>query len=428
MSPRVLIFIAAIVSLPGALQSKSSDPVFDQIHSIVETLSSITGLSEKHSVPYGRMSKQQLNRFLNKRIRKTIKPTEIQADELALKMFGLVPQNFNLRQSTIALLTEQAAAFYDYDSKKLFLLEGSPINEQTTVLAHELAHALADQYFHLDKFMDDTPLNDDEDLARTAVVEGQASWLMIAYDLKQAGQPPIPTPGMLSSANQSDASSLNDYPVLKAAPLYIRDSLLFPYSEGTLFFDAVYRKMGKPAFRYVFTHPPTDTAQIIHPQRYFAHTEATVPALPDFSLTDEKKKITDGSLGEFDHQVLLHQYLGKTQANKIAPHLRGGDFAIVAVGKHRKPVLEYISQWDSSAEAAAFFDCYQQILRKKWRRCDIAVSEDSLFAGTGDDGYFVVHLSGDEVWSVEGINNIDDWHSLQQSPPALTKDNAVRSR
>ncbi len=87
------------------------------------------------------MTKRQLRQFLNKRIKKTLKPDEIRADELSLKMFGLVPQNFDLKKSTIDLLTEQAAAFYDYDEKKLFLLDDPDANTagETTTLAHELS-------------------------------------------------------------------------------------------------------------------------------------------------------------------------------------------------------------------------------------------------------------------------------------------------
>src|SRR5690348_14544928 len=141
--------------LLAARPQPSSDPAFAQIDSIVRTLSGITGLAEDHPVPYGRMTKRQLRQFLNNRIKKTVKPEEIRADETSLKMFGLVPQDFDLKKSTIDLLTEQAAAFYDYDEKKLFLLEGAPLNDEVTTLSHELSHALADQHFDLGKFMDD---------------------------------------------------------------------------------------------------------------------------------------------------------------------------------------------------------------------------------------------------------------------------------
>src|SRR5581483_3847426 len=365
---------------------------------------------------YGTISKKQLRRFLGKRIKKTLKPGEIRADELALKMFGLVPPNFDLRKSTIDLLTEQAAAFYDYDEKKLFLLDYPSFSSETTTLAHELAHALADQHFNLDKFMEETPSNDDENLAHTAVVEGQASWLMVAYDLKEEGQPAVPTAAMLKTVADSSDSSLSDYPVLKASPLYIQQSLLFPYTEGTLFFDAVYRKMGKSAFSAVFTEPPVDSAQVLHPERYFQHEKPAKPELPKLPLT-RAKELTEGSVGEFDHQMLLRQYLGEAKAKSLAPHLRGGQFEILATGKQHKPLLEYASEWDSAEHATDFFEAYRKILSSKWKNCDVTTSRADTVAGSGDDGYFVTRLSGDTVTSIEGLT-MEDWNRVRSGPVA----------
>ncbi len=406
--------------LLAARPQTPSDPAFAQIDNIVRTLSGITDLAENHPVPYGRMTKRQLRQFLNKRIKKTIKPQEIRADELSLKMFGLVPQDFDLKKSTIDLLTEQAAAFYDYDEKKLFLLEDSSLAAETTTLAHELSHALADQHFDLDHFMEEAPANDDENLAHTAVVEGQASWLMIAYELKQKGQKPVPTVEMLNSVGDSSEESMEDYPVLKATPLYIQQSLLFPYSEGTLFFDAVYRKMGKASFSAVFTDPPVDSAQVIHPERYFRHEKAAAPEAPKPALKNEGKEVSEGSVGEFDHRMLIRQYLGAAKARDLAPHLRGGQFRVVTSGKSHKPVLEYASQWDSEVQAANFFVAYRKILQAKWKRCDIVIDAPSGIAGTGDNGYFVTRLKGNTVSSIEGLSDSADWNPLKPASTALT--------
>jgi hypothetical protein len=391
----------------------SRDPVFAQINSIVMTLSEITGWPEKHPVPYGRMDKKQLRHFLTKRIKKTLKPEEIRADELALKLFGLVPQDFDLRRSTIDLLTEQAAAFYDYDAKKLFLLDDSGFDSETTTLAHELAHALADQHFNLGKFMDETPSNDDENLAHTAVVEGQASWLMLAYDLKQAGQPPVPTAEMLKSVVDSSEDSMSDYPILKNSPMYIQQSLLFPYTNGTMFFDAVYRKMGQPAFTAVFAQAPVDSAQIIHPDRYFAHLTETKPELPKLFPASAGKEITEGSVGEFDHRMLLRQYINEAEAERLSSHLRGGQFEVLGIGRDHRPLLEYVSDWDSTEHAAEFFRDYQKILRAKWRRCDPTGITRTSFSGSSDNGYFVTRLAGHTVTSIEGLGDADDWERFK---------------
>lgn len=413
--------VAALALVASALvfarPKPSANPVFEQIDSIVRTLSDITGLSEKHPVPYGRMNKKQLRQFLAKRMKKTLRPEEIYADELALKMFGLVPQDFDLKQSTIDLFTEQAAAFYDYDNKKLYLLDDSSFTTETTTLAHELSHALADQHFDLGKFMDETPSNDDENLAHTAVVEGQASWLMLAYDLKEEGKDPVPTPEMLKNVADSSEASMGDFPVLKASPLYIQQSLLFPYSEGTLFFAAVYSKMGKKSFAAVFEDPPVDSAQIIHPERYFAHQKPTKPALPTITAQNHGKEITEGLVGEFDHEMLLRQYSGVQLATSLAPHLRGGHYEILGVGpgKDRTPLLEYSSEWDSAENADRFFRAYKKILKTKWKRCDWAIEKENMLSGSGDDGYFITRLNGVTVTSLEGLNDAAEWRHLQDA-------------
>jgi hypothetical protein len=410
-------FIAGGLSLLllSAQPSATTDPAFGQIDSIVQSLSEMTGLSEKHPVPYGRMTKRQLRQFLNKRIKRTLRPEEIYADELSLKMFGFVPPDFDLRKSTIDLLTEQAAAFYDYDEKKLFLLDDSSTASETVTLAHELAHALADQHFHLANFMDAAPSNDDENLAHSAVVEGEASWLMVAYTLKQAGQNPVPTADALSAVVDSSSASLAEFPVLKEAPLYIRQSLLFPYTEGTRFFDAVYKRLGRQAFMAVFTNAPMDSAQIIHPDRYFAHEQPAHPALPQADSLKAAEEITEGSVGEFDHSMLLRQFAGEDQASRLAPHVRGGQFRIVAAGKERKPVLQYSSEWDAPEKATAFFKLYPKILAGKWKHCDISLANNSVLAGTGDTGLFVVRLSGTLVSSLEGLSDAEEWQRLKES-------------
>jgi hypothetical protein len=391
----------------------TTDPVFNRINGIVKTLAEITGLNEKHEVPYGRMSQSQLRKFLAHRIKQTLKPKEIYADELTLKLFGLVPVDFDLRKSTVDLLTEQAAAFYDYQEKKLFLLDVASFSSEETTLAHELTHALADQHFNLEKYVDNDEGNDDENLAHTAVVEGEASWVMLAYQRRQQGQDGPPSGAQLDTIVKSADSSSEEYPVLQSSPLYIQQSLLFPYTEGTVFFNALYQKLGKKAFQVVFTDPPLDSAQIYHPDLYFAHVKPTTPDPPKPSFEDGQRELASGSLGEFDQRMLLWQFTGKSNAERLSPHALGGEYRIVEVGKkRRRPVLEYASEWDSESAAADYFSAYATALRKKWTHCDATLQTSTQFAGTSESGYFVERQRGRFVTSVEGIPGERDWRSL----------------
>src|SRR5271170_4313601 len=144
-----LLLLAAVLLNPGQLLHAAEPPVFfSEIGAIEAGLSEITGLPFTRVVPYGVLNKDQLRVFLDQRMKKALKPSDVRAEELTLKMLGLIPNDFDLRQNTVDLLTEQAAAFYDYNKKKLFITESSPADSQEPVLAHELAHALADQDYN----------------------------------------------------------------------------------------------------------------------------------------------------------------------------------------------------------------------------------------------------------------------------------------
>jgi hypothetical protein len=73
-------------------------------------------------------------------------------------------------------------------------------------------------------------------------------------------------------------------------------------------------------------------------------------------------------------------------------------------GKRANPVLEYASEWDSTDAAAAYFAAYQKVLRGKWKQLTVLSSNPTMFAGQGDDGYFVSRLKDDVVSSIEGLS------------------------
>ena len=79
-----------------------------------------------------------------------------------------------------------------------------------------------------------------------------------------------------------------------------------------------------------------------------------------------------------------------------------------------KPVLLYAAEWDSASSVADYFEAYHKILQAKWQHCETTVQKANMTAGMGDNGYFVVWLSGNVLSSVEGLKDADEWHRLQQ--------------
>src|ERR1039457_1267560 len=213
-----------------AQSSPEAKAVCGQAGAIARELTEISGMKLLHPVPCD------------------FSPEDIRAQELVLRKFGLVPQDFDLAKTTVDLLTEQAAAYYDYDRRKLFIIESTPSDNQEPVLAHELSHALADQHFRLAKFIRKGRESDDGSTARMAVMEGQATWMMSEYLARKMGRSLKDSPELVALMSAVSASGGGQYPVLDNAPLYLRMSLIFPYTKGMLFQNALVQRDGQEGF------------------------------------------------------------------------------------------------------------------------------------------------------------------------------------
>ena len=394
----------AVLALFVAVTVTAAHPAFEQVDEILKELSGITGLAPLRKVGRSTITKLEVERFMRDRLKETVKPEELRAEEIALKKFGFVPRDFDLKKATIDLLTEQAAAFYDFRRKKLFLLEASPAMTQQPVLVHELAHALADQHFKLERYMK-RENDDDAALARMAVMEGQASWLMAEYLARQRGQSLAASPELVKMMSQVDAAA-GQYPVLDSAPLYIRESLMFPYTKGLLFQHAVYQKLGRRAFTEVFRRPPSSTQQILHPELYFEGLHPREPVPPEPPSKKGFKEFAEGSLGEFDHEILLRQYAGEREAGQLAPAWRGGAYRLWE-HKDGTVLLSYASSWKDEDSARRFFGAYRKVLAGKWERFGVREESAEQISGHGDGGGFRVRVGGTRVTSLEGLRLVN---------------------
>jgi hypothetical protein len=363
---RLISTVLLFVSLCGA--QPSNKDLFELIDPTLAELAKVTGMAAKHRVERDFITREKLKQFLQSRIDETVKPEELRLEELTLKLFGFVPENYNLKDSTVSLLTEQAAAFYDYRKKKMFLLESAPEISQRFVLIHELAHALADQHFQLEKFIQQGR-NDDSATARMAVMEGQAQWLMYEIMANKSGQSLRKDPAMVRMFVNQSSSGLDQYPELSTAPLYIRESLLFPYARGIVFQQAVVEKLGESGFAEVFRRPPQSTREIIHPELYFEKEKPLKLKAPRIPRAGRYKEAIGGELGEFDIYILLKQFADEATADRLSPLWRGGQYSIVEHKKTRHPVLAFTLEFAQPEAAADFLRIYQEkVLPRKTKR------------------------------------------------------------
>jgi hypothetical protein len=404
--PHNLLRRAALLLVAAAAYAQS-DPrareLCGEANRIAVELTKISGMKLRRAVPCDFITKEKINEFLKRRVKEVAKPEEIRAEELTLKKFGLVPQDFDLAATTIELMTEQAAAFYDYDKKKLFITETTPAETQEPVLAHELSHAIADQNYNLGRFIKEGRKSDDGAAARLAVMEGQATWLMSEFLARKTGQTLKDSPSLVAMMSNMSESGAGQYPVFESAPLYERVTLIFPYTKGMLFQNAVFQREGLEAFGLVFRKPPISTQQVLHPEKYFEGVKPTEPELPSPVLRGYKG-LVGGTLGEMEHGILLEQYAGKERAASLAPRWRGSSFALLENKKAGRVVLVYAVEWDGEDAAREYFASYREILGKKWKSMTVATDGSDAVTGSGDDGRFELRRKGAVVTSVEGLD------------------------
>ena len=272
----LLLCVARAAAPPG------DGGLFRQVDEIAQKLAEITGWKLKRKVPAAMMNKAELDKFLTGKVNSEVKPDEIRAEEITLRALGFVEEEFDLKRSVLDVLNEQAAAFYDTKKKRLFVMESSA--GDTTILVHELSHALADQYFSLDRFIKHAGKSDDGHMARMAVMEGQATWLMSEWQASTNGQTLIGRPEMVNLMSKPATMGSGEFPALAKAPLYLQETLLFPYTQGLAFQHAVIEKLGKAGFSGVFTDPPRTTQQILHPEHYFSRRGAESLELPPVTI------------------------------------------------------------------------------------------------------------------------------------------------
>ena len=375
--------------------------IFGHIEAITRKLADITGWQLKRTVPASMMSKSELDRYLNKKVASELKPAELRAEQVTLRALGFVDDSFDLKQSVLEVLNEQAAAFYDTSKKRLYVMESSA--GQTSILVHELSHALADQYFPLERFIKHAGKSDDSHMARMAVMEGQATWLMSEWQASLNGQTLVGRPEMVTLMSKPAPMGSGEFPALEKAPLYLQETLLFPYTRGLAFQHAVIEKLGQAGYSEVFANPPQTTQQILHPELYFSHRGTEVIELPPVTIAQGFKQLAEGHLGELDHQILLRQFQ-VTNWEAIAEAWRGGTYKVWENRKSKRTLLLYASIWESEGAADRFLDVYRRRVLPVKKKDFIEESfADGRLEARSPEGRVTLMRRGRSVFSIEGL-------------------------
>ena len=409
------------------------DRLLASVDEVIAFDGKFTGLRTHGTVERKMTSRDEIKQLMTKRMQDPENAERVQRSTAVLQKFGFVPRDFDAAKFAVESMTSQLAGYYDPKVKTLYLLNWLPEQAQRPVMAHELDHALQDQNFDLTNWLktDDPGANaatggDDSEqhAARRAVVEGQATAVMIEYMLSSQGRSLTQLPPLAPEVFQSVIDRYSNLQTTQSAPLIMRQEMTFPYVYGLAFVHQVMLKAGKQeAFTGIFKRPPISTREIMEPAVYLAHEK--LPALPMpgvlEALGKDYEKVENGSLGELDCSTLIKQY-GQTpdEARAIATNWRG-DYFFAATHRRSdnksgteasklKPEdisLLFTSRWASPAGASAFAKFYRSTVPKRYR--DAKAADTSAASGTVElwntvEGPVSIRVAGNLVLVVEGFD------------------------
>ena len=368
---------------------------------VLHDMSEITGWDLKTPLKKSIRSREEIRAYVLRQMDEEKNAKERYASERSAEAFGLLPKNFNMDSFLVDLLTEQIAGLYDPKAHEFYIADWIPADEQRMVMSHELTHALEDQHFHIEDWVKAARPNDDAEMARESVLEGSAMAAMLEYELRDKGLKLKDLPDFDPSVFVGD---LADTPMLKKAPPFLKDSLLFPYFSGLTFSMAVLKSSGWAGFSSVFANPPAGTQQILHPDLYFAKK---VPApikldLPAGVPGDGWVLLEEDLLGELGWKEVLKQFLDKQRAESTAANWNNDVYATFEENTSKRLMLFTRIRLADVDAAAGFFKQYSEALEKKYPNRTLLNQRSNFLSFDSGDGMVYLRCEGNECVTLEG--------------------------
>lgn len=356
-----------LIAAPGcgghAVNPASSGPYGAEAAKTVPAVEHAVGLKFKRPPIVQSRSRAEVRSFLEREFGEARAAVDLAGTESAYKLLGLLPDTLHLRAELENLLTEQIVGFYDPGTKVLYVVDSAPSAQVSMVIAHELVHALQDQYFDLDSIEKLTGENDRQSAAQ-AVIEGQAVYDQLVAATGNADFIGL-IPGGWDAVRAQIRENQSGMPAFANAPMALQEELLFPYLSGAEFMrHFALHDPGKQPYGALM---PVSTKQILHPETaYFgAHPDLPrrVAIAPPANAADTVRYTNN--MGELGTRLFLFQHLNdQSGAVRGAAGWEGDRYEVLALPHHQR-ALVWVTVWDSPVDAGQFRDMALRIASRR---------------------------------------------------------------
>lgn len=314
------------LALDGASLDGGVDPLLRLADEITTRMTSLRSLARREPIVSGLLSREEILRRLRARIGEEYPGDELAREGLLYRVLGLWNDPRDYADTTFDLLEEQVAGFYDPTRKRLYIASWLSAFSQGPTLAHEITHALQDQHFDLARFTRHAQGAGDRQLAAMTVVEGDATLATVAFSAGRSGL--VPRARAMASAMAGGAGGGER---LSAAPLVLRETLIFPYREGLRLCTDAYESGGWPAVDALLRAPPQSSEQVLHADKLSAREP---PVSVDLSLPPSLSSTHQiayrETFGELGVRLWLRTWLDEALSDEAAAGW-GGDLAMLLV-------------------------------------------------------------------------------------------------
>ena len=177
-STSLILLLGLTLNIVTSAYAQEDNPqiLADQIS---ENVAQMRGLPFKKKITAQNQSLEDFSHYLDAELRRQLPEKRNKYFGKIVRELGLYrgPEIENMAEMVKAVMTSQAGAYYDPDTETFYVLTSKGNStELGTIYSHELYHGLQDQYWDLNKFLlyqAAGALNDDQLMARQAVVEGK---------------------------------------------------------------------------------------------------------------------------------------------------------------------------------------------------------------------------------------------------------------
>jgi len=404
------LFVMALVTADEPKEQKDEKAelqkeVEAQVKDTMAEVSKIRGKEYCKTVPVGIQSPDNVVEFVLKAFEEDLRPGEMDEMKAVMVKFGLLSPDVDLKAAIVKMLKENVAGMYVPKEKKLYLSESSARNKAALIetLAHELCHALQDQYFDVQAFVRHIYDSDDRALAAQAVVEGEATAVGIEVALQRSGMSITKLPTKIGDLIRM---SLTMQARKTDVPKVLMEMLVFPYIYGSNFVQAFVNKKGFKELDRLFIKPPLSTEQLLHPDKYFSDEvdyPVEIVSEPLDKLFGEKwELLADSSAGEFIIGLVGRQFVTPKEAATMAAGWGGDRYNIVREKETKRTVLAWFTTWDSNKDAKEFFETYTTVLEKKYSK-QATKTDETAFFWAGENELVWLEMNENDVLVIESV-------------------------